>query len=246
MTVMRKVAGALAFSVSLAPQLASAGIQVQGTRFIYPGDAREIAVELHNDADRPALVQSWLDSGDASADPGTEQLPFVVLPPLVRVGSHAGQTLRIGYTGEALPSDRESVFWLNVLDVPPRAEDGDDRNIMRLAFRTRVKLFFRPDGLPGTLQETAEQLTWSVEPTGDGYVLRAHNEGAYYVSFADVTLNAGGHRYESNDSGMVAPHGIADFTLDGLTSSVMAGEVIGYWLNDFGTRHETSYSLTTQ
>jgi P pilus assembly chaperone PapD len=46
-------------------------IIVNGTRFIYPGNEKEITVQLSNNADRPALAQAWLDNGDADATPDT-------------------------------------------------------------------------------------------------------------------------------------------------------------------------------
>ncbi|GEN23772.1 fimbrial chaperone [Halomonas cupida] len=243
MTLINKLVAGVLLAALAVPQGAVAGIQLQGTRFIYLSDAREITVDLQNDADRAALVQSWLDSGDASAEPGVEQLPFVVLPPLVRVEPRTGQTLRIAYTGQGLPEDQESVFWLNVLDVPPRVENSEDRNVMRLAYRTRVKLFFRPDGLPGTLQDAAENISWTLESVGEGYALRAHNDGAFHVSFRDITLRADGHDYHSTDSGMVGPHDTADFVMEGLSIPVASGEVTGYWLNDYGASMEQHYPL---
>ncbi|WP_171992096.1 fimbria/pilus periplasmic chaperone, partial [Klebsiella pneumoniae] len=44
-------------------------IIVNGTRFIYPGNEKEITVQLSNTADRPALAQAWLDNGNADATP---------------------------------------------------------------------------------------------------------------------------------------------------------------------------------
>lgn len=54
-----------------------------------------------------------------------------------------GQTVKVMYTGAtALPKDRESVYWFNVLEVPPKPKDAQaDKNLLQLAFRTRIKLF---------------------------------------------------------------------------------------------------------
>ncbi|MEN2733548.1 fimbria/pilus periplasmic chaperone [Escherichia coli] len=48
----------------------------------------------------------------------------MITPPIFRMDSKSGQTVRIVYTGESLPKDRESLFYLNVLDIPakPRAK----------------------------------------------------------------------------------------------------------------------------
>lgn len=42
----------------------------------------------------------------------------------------SGQTIRIVYTGESLPQDRESLFYLNVLDIPakPKLEENSENS----------------------------------------------------------------------------------------------------------------------
>ncbi|RDL19866.1 pili/flagellar assembly PapD-like chaperone [Serratia fonticola] len=66
-----------------------------------------------------------------------------------RVETGKGQTLRISYAGGALPMDKESVFWLNVLEVPAKSQATTGENRLQMAFRPRIKLFFRPKGLDG-------------------------------------------------------------------------------------------------
>ncbi|MCP6324282.1 fimbria/pilus periplasmic chaperone, partial [Klebsiella pneumoniae] len=85
------------------------------------------------------------------------------------------------FTGEALPADRESVFWLNVLDVPPQPQ-GEGGNFMQFAIRTRVKLFYRPVGLPGSAADAIEQVSWRLSGGDSGRVLRATNASAFHVS----------------------------------------------------------------
>ncbi|WP_437676671.1 fimbrial biogenesis chaperone [Sorangium sp. So ce131] len=109
---------------------------------IYPADHREVAVEVRNNGDKPTLVQAWLDRGDADQAPDTINVPFLLTPPIFRIDPGHRQTLRITYapSGEHLPQDRESVFWLNVLEVPPAGANV-------LATRSRISLFYRPQGL---------------------------------------------------------------------------------------------------
>lgn len=232
------LAGAL-----LVPILANAAVQITGTRVIYPAAEREVVVRLNNASDRPALVQSWLDSGDASVQPGVEQLPFVVLPPLARVEARKGQALRIAHVGGVLAQDRESVFWLNVLDVPPKADTSADQNVVQLAFRTRLKLFYRPDGLPGSPTASAEKLSWTVVPHGKSFALRVRNDSAYHVSFSEIGLKAGSKTYNVDAGGMVAPRSTEDFSLVGLSVRPSAGEVEAKWLDDFGASREQHYTL---
>lgn len=99
-----------------------ASVVIMGTRVIYPEGQRSINVRLSNDELSPSLVQSWMDTGDVSASPDSVNVPFIITPPVFRIEPHTGQTLRIIYTGEKLPHDRESLFWLNVLDIPAKPQ----------------------------------------------------------------------------------------------------------------------------
>ncbi|EFT6398233.1 fimbria/pilus periplasmic chaperone, partial [Salmonella enterica] len=152
-----------------------------GTRVVYPEQKKSINVQLHNGENSPSLVQVWLDTGDASASPDSVRVPFVITPPVSRVEPGTGQTLRIMYTGEPLPRDRESIFYLNVLDIPPRPEFGEKKadvgngNYLQLAVRSRIKLFFRPDTLNQSVTDAARQVTWSLINRGDQFFLRADN-----------------------------------------------------------------------
>ncbi|MFP2237271.1 fimbria/pilus periplasmic chaperone [Pseudescherichia vulneris] len=226
------------------PGIAEAGIQVTGTRFIYPESKREIIVNLNNTSNHPSLVQAWLDAGDPTSLPGALKLPFVILPPLVRVEAGKGQSLRIIHTKDhSLPQDRESVFWLSILDVPPRAKGLEGKNIMQMAFRTRLKLFYRPEGLVGSPKSAAEALKWSVVPKGQSYVLSVRNDAAYHVSFSRVVLTAGNKTFNLDAGGMVKPHETYNFPLKGAASPISSGVVEGYWLDDFGSSRRVKYTL---
>ncbi|KAI5929298.1 Voltage-dependent T-type calcium channel subunit alpha-1H [Manis javanica] len=99
----------------------------------------------------------------------------------MRIEAGKSQTLRIIYSGEALPADKESLFWLNVLDVPPKAEMEGDSNNLQFAFRTRVKLMYRPSNLPGNAQEAPAQLQWSAGVDANNQpVLKARNPSALW------------------------------------------------------------------
>ena len=73
-----------AFTLPLC-QNALAGVVVNGTRVIYPAQAREVTVQVDNVGDSPALVQARIDSGDANQTADTSDAPFVLTPPIARV-----------------------------------------------------------------------------------------------------------------------------------------------------------------
>lgn len=141
----------------------NADIVISGTRIVYPASSKDVIVNLDNRGNKPLLVQTWLDDGRDGVDPQELKLPFVITPPVSRIDPQKGQSLRITYMGSALPQDRESLFWFNVLEIPPKskAKEGESLNQLQLAFRTRIKLFFRPDGLKGTPGDAVANLKWS-------------------------------------------------------------------------------------
>ncbi|WP_109476609.1 fimbria/pilus periplasmic chaperone [Paraburkholderia sp. C35] len=215
--------------------VAHASVTVGGTRVVYPLNEREVSVKLTNDSSNPSLVQVWLDSGDPNAKPDSSKAPFVITPPIFRMNPGRAQTLRVIYSGDPLPQDRESVYWLNVLDIPPKAAPKPDVNSLQLAYRTRIKLFARPPKLPGTPDDSPSQITWKVTPdqNGKGQSLELSNPTPYYVSFSAITVSANGQQYQNDRGGMVAPRGKEVIAMPKM-QSVHSGKIHYIAINDFG------------
>jgi chaperone protein EcpD len=193
---------------------AHAGIVITGTRAIYPAADREITIGLTNDDKKtPRLVQTWIDGGDPAISPDRADVPFHITPPVFRMEPGASQSLRVVYTKEPLPTDKESLFWLNVLEVPPKA-NGSDASVLQFAFRTRIKLIFRPDGLSGQSQDAPKALTWTLANQGGSSALQVRNPTPYYVSFQSIAVAQGDkHAEASDDMNMVAPFGTLSIPL---------------------------------
>ncbi|MBZ7705264.1 fimbrial chaperone [Klebsiella oxytoca] len=207
---------------------ACADIVISGTRVIYPQSSKDVTVKMENRGTKPLLVQSWLDDGRDTVNPQELKLPFIVTPPVSRIDPSKGQTVRITWTQQPLAQDRESLFWFNVLEVPPKAKDGDSQNVLQLAFRTRIKMFFRPDGLPGDPAIAAGNLKWSQQ----GTALIANNSSPYYVSMAKATVTVNGKKIEV-DSHTIPP--LSNETIPVKNAPALRGGKIEYTaINDFG------------
>ena len=98
---------------------AYAGMTISGTRVIFPGNEREKTVRTTNKGTTPLLVQVWVDDGGKNDDINNIKVPFTVTPPVYRIEPGKGQSIRLIYNGMSLPQDRESVFWFNLLEIPP-------------------------------------------------------------------------------------------------------------------------------
>ena len=221
----------------LLPATTHAEVIISGTRIIYPGNKRELAVQLNNVGELPALIQSWIDNGNADAQPEEEEVPFVILPPVVRIEPKQGQTLRIMFSSTPLPQDRESLFWFNALEIPPQPEDNNSNNYLQFAVRSRIKLFYRPEGLTPAVNEAPDKLQWRVTD----HQLHIHNPTPYYLTLATVELN--GQVLESLNGKMLAPQGDQVTNLSAALAS--AHHFSGHFtnINDFGASNNHPLSF---
>lgn len=171
---MKKLFLATLLAVTALPS--DANIVINTTRVIYPAGNKEVSVQLLNTGDQPSLVQSWIDDGDPNSTPETAKVPFLLTPPVVKIDGNNGQQLRIKHTSSNLPTDRESLFYLNVLDIPPVAENIADKNVMQIAIRTRIKFFYRPE----KLSISPKQIKQHIVLKRDGNQLKLVNSSPYF------------------------------------------------------------------
>lgn len=221
---------------------ACADIIISGTRIVYPSTAKDVTVNLQNKGNKPLLVQSWLDDGRYNVNPQQLKLPFIVTPPVTRVDAHKGQAIRITWLGQNMPQDRESLYWFNVLEVPPKAQGADKKNLLQVAFRTRIKLFFRPEGLKGTAAEAVKNLKWSLNAAAGSSVVTAKNDSPFNISIASAELSAGGKRY-SIESHSVKPFSSENMKIKGLLNGT-SGMLNFVSINDFGGSENHQIAIT--
>lgn len=226
------LAGALALP-------ASAAVTLQGTRIVHDAaKGRDVTVRATNGGDQAAMVQVWIDDGDSHARPENVRTPFRLTPADPRLlQAHQGQAYRVTYAprpSEApLPTDRESVFYFNLLDIPPKPTDAASKNLLQFAVRTRVKLFHRPAGLPGNARDAAGQLQWRAQ----GGALQVNNPSAYHVTISTLTL-PDGRKVEAD---MIAPG--AEVRLPLPSGAAMPSSVTFQWLDDYGTPRDAEAAV---
>jgi len=177
-----------------ASQTAHAGLLAEATRIIYPAEAAARTLTLTNTNAWPVVVQAWFDHGEG--DPDAAIAPaFIATPAVFRLAPGAVQSLRIVATGEPLAADRESVWWLNLYEIPPAGDvtghASDNAARLDLAINTQIKLFYRPPGLAAP-ENLAEQLEFHLEedsPATPGHwAIVCHNPTAWHASFAGLSV----------------------------------------------------------
>ncbi|CAI1803623.1 Chaperone protein fimC precursor [Serratia fonticola] len=198
--------------------VAQAGVVVGGTRLIYDGGKKESSLSVSNPDKVPYLIQSWVETTTG----GAEKAPFMVTPPLFRLGGGQDNVLRVVRTSGNLPSDKESLYWMNIKSIPSASNDVN-QNTLQIAVKTRIKLIYRPQGLKGIPEEQTEKLTWH----RSGNTLQVSNPTPFYMNFQQVTV--GGK--DVKDVTYVAPMGTASFALP---AGASGGSVSWKIISDYG------------
>ncbi|HHQ6580950.1 TPA: fimbrial biogenesis chaperone [Serratia fonticola] len=210
-----------------------AAVYIEGTRIIFPANNREITVKTTNKGKTPALMQIWLDRGNSQSQPHNADAPFLVTPPIFRLDAGKGQSIRLAFTGEKLPQDRESLFWFNALEVPPLA--SSDKSYMQIAVRSRLKLFYRPEGLASDPISAVKKVTWKIHTAvpGKGYSLRGENPTPYYVTYSKLALSITG-KVENLGTAMIAPFSSSEINLKKISTRTGEAELIYRAMGDYG------------
>lgn len=168
MNKLGKAALAAILSFSFCCQSMAAFV-LNGTRFIYNEGKKNISFEVTNNADSTYGGQVWIDN--SSLEDGIYMVPQ---PPFFKVPPKEKQVIRIMNTDTNMPKDRESLFWLNVQEVPPKPEVKESEgSVLAIAMNTRVKLIYRPSFIKDGRKEAEKQLkleqhdrvTWLKNPT---------------------------------------------------------------------------------
>lgn len=238
---------------------AESKVVIHGTRFIYDGGSREELVRVSNLAEKdPSVVQVWIDQGDEASSPDTVDVPFVVTPPVFRIEPGGSQAIRIAHTGEPMPTFRETLYWLNVLEIPPVTEDTTDgagaeslNARLQFSYRMRLKAFYRPKGLQPHVSEAPAKLGWSLQPgtASTSARLVANNPTPYYISFSKVALVQGETHHERKrehtaDGSMVAPFAQISFELPSLKGAAGPLDKVEFvTIGDYGQDVSTSAPL---
>lgn len=197
------------------------GIALGSTRVIYPQGEKQASLSVINSSDSSVfLIQSWVANGDGIRSPD-----FIITPPLFVMQPKSENLLRIMYVGPALPTDRESVFYLNSKAIPSIDKKTLSGNALQIATQSVIKLFVRPKDLPTASIDAPSALRCHNE---NGH-LTISNASPYYVSL--VAMHVGKNTLANN---MVPPKGV-------LTLNAPPGRLAFQTVNDFGATTPAQY-----
>ncbi|UCQ27282.1 fimbrial chaperone [Edwardsiella tarda] len=158
-----------------------AAFTLSGTRIIFDGGKKNTSFEVTNNSDKTYGGQVWIDNTNQG-----DGVYMVPAPPFFKIGAKQRQVIRIMNTDTSLPADRESLFWLNVQEVPPKPEAKDGGgSLLAIAMNTRVKLIYRPKALIAGRQDAEKKLTL-VQRGNDTWL---KNPTPYYMAIVGIKHN---------------------------------------------------------
>lgn len=206
----------------------SFSVSLNASRIIYDPASNGATLTVTSPQDYPILVQSVV-LDEAMKD----KAPFVVTPPLMRMEGQQSSRLRIVRTGGDFPSDRETLQWLCVKGIPPKADDawaadsdsqtGKVSLSIQVSMNNCIKLLVRPAAVKGEPDDVANKLRF--ERTGQQ--LKAVNDSPFYMNLTTLTVD----KADVQDRTYVPPFSSRTFTLP---AGKTRGKVEWQIINDYG------------
>lgn len=227
---------AFAWLIGLVMVPAYASVSLDRTRAIFPGASKSISLTIKNsNTTLPYLAQAWLEDADGNK----LQTMLTVLPPIQRLepGSESLVKVQALPSVSLLPQDKETLFYFNLREVPPRAEQA---NVVQLAMQTRIKLFYRPASLVVEGSATKWQENMTLQQVGGKYQLT--NPTPYYITIVDAARSAKGEGVPGFEPVMIEPKGQA---LLKLGVKELGQQPAFTYVDDYGGQNELNYQCST-
>lgn len=206
-----------------------AALVISTTRVVFDSDKRSVSLIVSNPSKNTYAVQTWVNT---AADDTTTAVPFAPSPPLFRLPPGQEQQLKINRLPNDLPNDRESLFYFNVQEIP-QAQNNGQGNVLNVALRTRLKLFYRPVQLKDNPVERLKDLQWSIRQIDGNAILQVDNPTPFHVSFTRMDITGNGQQLRLNTPAMAAPLSSQSYPLEGIKPATGL-RVTFATLNDYG------------
>ncbi|MEB7502437.1 molecular chaperone [Leclercia pneumoniae] len=206
----------------------TSGVMPSQSRVIFEGSDRTQSLMLVNTNSYPVVVQSWVDKGEGNPD--KNDIPFVILPPVFRLEPADIKGIRIIRNQKALPPDRESLFWLNIYEMPPDTRTNKENSVL-VTMNTQLKIIYRPDSVTSTSAE-------SMKKTQCKYIrksfIQCNNDSANYLSISRVRYVDQRNINHPVENGMKTIPPYSEFTIEEVTITNQPVGIIITLIKDAG------------
>lgn len=199
------------------------GIGLDVTRVIFPSSAESVSLRANNtSANSVWLLRAW------ASDYKTNSIktPFFITPPLVRINPKESIQFRINKLNDSssLPLDRESVFSINVMAIPPQADSLDEnKSHIQFSINNKIKLFYRPNSINNL--KSIDKIPELIQVKNYGSKIEIKNPTPYFVTLDKIKIN--NTKLKDGDY-MISP--FSSINIDWKGAHIVAFQII----NDYG------------
>lgn len=222
-----------------------AGILASSTRVVYSQTDTEKSLMLVNTNEYPVLTQVWIDNGQMDSE--FQNTPFAVLPGVFKLSPRETKGIRIIYNGMPLASDRESLYWLNLYEIPAIKKDNLAQEYLNLAMNTQMKIFYRPKNLPSfTLNELQKKIQYELISSDHKVELKLKNPTPYYLNFANIKISNAQFNsdIQHQDDNILPPFSEKTYSLTNPNFQKKSPDLLEYTLiDDTGKSYPYSYQF---
>ena len=215
----------------------NAAIGLDRTRVVFDGskDAASMTI-TNNNTQLPYLAQGWIE--DEQGNKITS--PLIVLPPVQRLepGKKSQVKVQALPAVKSLPQDRETVYYFNLREIPPRS---DKANSLQIALQTRIKLFYRPASIVPSQQERSDPWQKQLILTREADDFQVNNPTPYYITLIDARSSKEGKTSPGFEPLMVPPKGTLKL---GVSAAALGSKPRLTSVNDYGGRPALAFSCT--
>lgn len=199
------------------------GVIINGTRFIYPQNEREIGLSIENPEEKTTyLIQSWIEKENRKTH------DFIITPPLFKLNPEAINKLRIMKAKPSHQNNKETLYWLHIKSLPSLSESVE--NSLHIVVKSSFKLFYRPESLNKTAEFAFKNLQFSYQNQS----LSVKNPTGHYITLRELRIDS----IDIPEPGMIAPFSRLSWNVPISNPNTV------YWnaLNDYGGKTQ----LTSQ
>ncbi|EEY7535396.1 molecular chaperone [Escherichia coli] len=162
------------------------GISLDTTRVVFDSENDSVSFSVRNTSPNMVfLLKATI--GDYFTD--DNKVPFFITPPLNRIDANNNVQFRINKldSATALPKDRESLFAINVLAIPPKKDNSKDDSLVQIGLNTRIKLIFRPHEInnKSSIDNLPEKLSFTKHADG----IEIKNPTPYFITIGQISFN---------------------------------------------------------
>ncbi|SPY76039.1 fimbria/pilus periplasmic chaperone [Providencia rustigianii] len=211
--------------------LSEAAVSLDRTRIIFDGENKSVSLSINNNNKQlPYLAQGWIENEESKKITS----PLIVLPPVQRLEPGKSSQMKIESLPSIknLPQDRESLFYFNMREIPPKS---DKPNTLQIALQTKIKLFYRPAAIAPQQNNAPWQEKMQLEKKGN--LVIAKNSTPYYITIINAGAHANTDAKEFNPI-MIAPFGEENI---GITSEQLGNTPVITYINDYGGRPKLTF-----